>query len=144
MRSLSGFFSYLFVGVFFYLAITKATTNPSLFLNLHGLAIVFGGILVAGLASFPWTILKDAVVATFRALNTKSKINHLASDELLLLSMAYQKGLNEFERVSQNLNHSFVKDSANLILEGIQHEFIIELLEKRINEKNTRWLFAFL
>jgi hypothetical protein len=50
MKSVSGLFGYFMVIVFFYVAITKVTSNPALFLNLHGIGLVVGGLVIAALS----------------------------------------------------------------------------------------------
>jgi chemotaxis protein MotA len=138
MKSFTGLLGYLFVGIFFYFALMKTTDNPALFFNVHGIAIVFGGLLVAGLASFPWSLLKQTLMASFRALNTTSRIDPEAGRQSIELCAAYVKNMTAFEKVLEGTKHPFVKQGGNLVLEGLNKEFVIQILEKRIEEHRQR------
>lgn len=135
MRSLSSFLGYFLVFVFIYLAVTKATNNPQLFLNLHGIAIVGGGLLIAGLASFPWTVLRDSAKSVIRNMNAKARVSPIAAEKVVHLAGLYQAKSKDLENEVQKEQHYFVKDSFNLVLEGLNRATLSEILEKRIDER---------
>lgn len=118
MKSVSGLFGYFLVVVFFYVAITRVTSNPALFLNVHGIGLVVGGLFVAGLASFPWQTLKATAVTVYRHLYTKGKVNPAVAEELVKMASSYHKGLVELDVFSKGVEHRFMKEAVNLVLEG--------------------------
>jgi chemotaxis protein MotA len=138
MKSFTGLLGYLFVAIFFYFSIMKSTDKPEVFFDIHGIAIVFGGLLVASLASFPWSILKQTVLAVSRAMKTTSRIDPDAGRQSIELAAAFQKNLGTFEKVLEGTKHPFVKQAGNLVLEGLSKEFVKEILEKRIDEHRMR------
>jgi chemotaxis protein MotA len=135
MKSFSGTLGYLLVGLFIYIAVTKGTSKPELFLNLHGIAIVFGGVFVAALASFPHTLLWSAIRSTVKALTTNSTIDPDVAEKVVRLSSAYQKGMSELEKESQGVEHKFLIQCNNLILEGLNVATVVEIINKRIEER---------
>lgn len=138
MRSVSGLFGYTMVVVFIYVAITKVTSNPALFLNLHGIGLVVGGLFIAGFASFPWQTLKSTLITVIKHLYTKGKVNPQVAEELVKMAAAFHKGLIELDIFSKTVDHRFMKEAVNLVLEGLPREFISDVLEKRINEDRLK------
>lgn len=138
MKSVSGLFGYFMVIVFFYVAITKVTSNPSLFLNLHGIGLVVGGLVIAALASFPWQTLKSSFQSVVKHLYTKGKVNPAIAEELVKMSAAYHKGMIELDVFSKTIEHRFMKEAVNLVLEGLPREFIADVLERRITEDRIK------
>jgi chemotaxis protein MotA len=134
MKNLSGAFGYLLVGLFVYLAVTKGTVNPQVFLNYHGLLIVAGGLVVAALASFPFSVLMDSAKSVYKSMFSSSKVSAFVADDLVQLSAAYQKSMSAVETQSEKIKSPFLLQSVNLILEGIPATTVIEILNKRIEE----------
>jgi len=137
MKSKSALIGYVLVGVFCYLALTKATSNPQMFFNMHGLGIVIGGLVVAALASFPWTVLSGSIRSIYKKVSSGGTIDHETGNALVRLTSAYQKNISEFEKEAELLPPSFLKEATNLVLEGLPKETIGEILEKRIEEKRA-------
>ncbi len=137
MKNFTGALGNILVWLFLYLAITKMTSNPQLFFNPHGIIIVFGGIVIAAFASFPAGQLYDSVKSVFKSLTYGSRVDTKIAEELVNLTTAYQKGLNVLETESTNIKHPFLKQSINLVLEGLNINTILEIMEKRISEKRS-------
>lgn len=138
-KNFSGAIGYLLVGAFLYLAVTKATSNPKLFFNLEGIGIVFGGIVVAAIASFPHTVLWGAIKSALRNLSPTSEVNADVAEQVVAVGSAYQKSLGELEKETGSANESpFLSQCVNLILEGLNAATVVEIADKRIDEKKTQ------
>lgn len=135
MKSFSSLIGYLLVLAFIYFSVTQATNNPQLFLNMHGIVLVGGGLIIAALASFPWTVLRDSVKSVIKNMNVKARVNPQTAERVVQLSGLYQTKSKDLEIEIQKESHLFVKDAFNLLLEGINRATIHEILEKRIDEK---------
>lgn len=135
MKNFSGAMGYLLVGLFIYVAVTKGTSNPKVFLNMHGIVIVAGGLIVAAFASFPMSILVDSSKAAFRSMFPKSHVNKETAEQVVQSSIAFEKGMDELDQYSKKVDHSFLSQSLNLILEGLPANTVLEILNKRIEEK---------
>ncbi len=138
MRTYSSLVGFLFVGAFIYWAIMKATSNPQLFFNLHGIGIVGGGLIVTAFASFPFSSIAGTVQSALRNLHVKSKVNSSAAEEVYRVAAAFRKSLAALETEIEAVDHPRVKEAANLILEGIPKDSIVEIIDKRIDEKRAR------
>jgi chemotaxis protein MotA len=134
MRTYSSSVGFLFVIGFIYWAIMKATSNPQLFFDVHGIGIVCGGIFVTALASFPISSLKATVKSIIKNMHVKSEVNSSAAEEVYRVAVAYRRGLANLENEAENLSHPRIKDAANLVLEGLPKESVIEIIDKRIEE----------
>src|SRR5690606_33032484 len=108
------------------------------FMNLHGIAIVFGGIIVASLASFPHTILFNAFQSAFRSFSPNSFVRPELAEKIVAVGTAYQKNMAELEREAETIDNRFLSDSVNLILEGLNMQPVLEIIEKRIEEKRLQ------
>lgn len=135
MRSLSSLIGYFLVFVFLYIAIMKISHNPDLFFNYHGIGIVVGGIIIAALSSFPWTTLRDSITSVIRNMYTKSEINPKVAEDVVRWSSLYTRNPEALEAEVDQIQHSFLRNSYNLVLEGLSKETISEILNKRIDEK---------
>ena len=138
MKNISGILGYILVGLFLYLAVTKATNHPELFLNVHGIAIVMGGLVVSALASFPGALLLDSVRAVLKSFSPQARVNPETAELLVHLGATYQKGLSELEKETSKIEHSFLSQSINLVLEGLNQPTVLEIMEKRIEEKRVQ------
>lgn len=138
MKLLTGLLAYSLVGIFVYFVVMNGTTNASLFLNVHSLAIVLGGVVIAALASFPWTVLWDAMKVVVKQLNTKSRVSRKMCEQALSSAVHYQRGLDHLEKESKHIENPFLSDAVNLVLEGLERNFILEILDKRIEEKRNQ------
>jgi chemotaxis protein MotA len=132
MRTYSSSVGFLLVGAFIYWAIMKATSNPELFFNVHGIGIVCGGLLVTALASFPFSSLWSTGRSVVRSLHVKSTVSPRAAEEVFRLATAFRKGLASVEAELDSFKHPLVQDAANLILEGIDRGSIVEIIDKRL------------
>jgi chemotaxis protein MotA len=135
MKNFSASFGYILVGLFVYLAVTKGTTNPEIFLNYHGLMIVAGGLFVSALASFPFMLLFDTVKSVLSSVSARSSVDETVAENVVQLSAAYQKNLGQLENESQEMKNVFLSQAVNLVLEGLPHKTILEILNKRIDER---------
>lgn len=136
MKKFSSMIGYFLVLVFFYIAVSS-TDNPSLFLNAHGLFIVMGGLVVASLASFPWSVLADSFTCVVKNLQSKQRVSIQSAEKLVEMSNLFQKNKTNFESSLDSVQDLFLKNSMTLVLEGLDRETINEILEKRIDEHRT-------
>lgn len=137
MKSTSSLIGYILVFGFIYVAIVKGTNNPALFYNVHGLGIVFGGIIVAALASFPGSLLTETIQAIFYNMRVKSKVSSDTAKEIVKMAESYKKGLTSLQRDLESFESPFLKEAGNLVLEGIHKNILIEILTKRIDNERA-------
>ncbi len=138
MRTYSSLIGFIFVGAFIYWSIMEATSNPQLFFNVHGIGIVCGGLLVTAFASFPFSSLADTARSVRRNMHVKAKVSPSAAEEVYRIATAYRRGLTALEKEVDSMAHPHVKDAANLILEGLPKESIVEIIDKRIDESRAQ------
>ncbi len=138
MKQLTGAIGYLLVGLFIYLAVMKGTSNPEIFFNIHGIAIVIGGLFVATLASFPYDLIVSSLRSVWKSLRVDSRTSAMVAEQVVSLGSALQKNLIELEKESVKVKHSFLTESVNLILEGLNPATITEIMNKRIEEKRQQ------
>lgn len=134
MRTYSSLVGYVLVGCFIYWSVMKATSNPELFLNVHGIGIVCGGLVVTAFASFPFSSIWSTLKSVVRSLHVKGRVNSGTAEEVFRLAGAYRRGLSNLETEIDAVKNPHVKEAANLILEGISKDSVIEIIEKRIDE----------
>ena len=138
MRTYSSLVGFVFVGGFIYWAIMKATSNPQLFFNIHGIGIVCGGLFVTAFASFPLSSLVNTTKAAFRNMHVKSTVSPESAEDVYRVARSYRKGLANLEAEVESIQNFHVKAAANWILEGISKESVIELIDKRIEEHRMK------
>ncbi|NJL24588.1 MAG: hypothetical protein HC902_05070 [Calothrix sp. SM1_5_4] len=138
MKSFSGAIGYVLVAFFLYIAVTKVSTNPQLFMNMHGIGIVVGGLIVAAIASFPHTVLYGALKSVWRSMTPMSQVDPDAASQTVAIGAAYQKGLTEVEKESAKISHPFLSQAVALVLEGLNSATIMDILNKRIEEKRVQ------
>jgi chemotaxis protein MotA len=138
MKNKSAILGYVLVVFFLYLAVSKGTAKPEVFFNIHGIALVIGGLVVAALASFPFGILKEAFLSVAKSISPQAMVRPEVAENIVQVGAAYQKGLNELEKESDKINHKFLSQSVNLMLEGIAGATVVEILNKRIDEKRMQ------
>lgn len=134
MKSYYAILGYVLVGFLTYLAIAKGTNNPQLFLNIHGIGIVCGGLVVAAMASFPGPTLMQTIQSVFKSIRSNGTVNPQTANEVVKLASAYRRGMNAFERELETIRSPELKDAGNLVLEGIKGETLDDILERRIDE----------
>lgn len=135
MKNFSSLLGYLLIGLFIYLAVTKSTSNPTLFLNIHGIGIVVGGLFVAALASFPFRVLRESIRAVYRSLAGTEAEGPGLVIEIVESARALQKSVGELEKFSAGIKHPFLAQAVNLVLEGLDARTLNEILNKRIEER---------
>ncbi len=138
MRTYSSLVGFILVGGFIYWSIMKATSNPELFFNVHGIGIVCGGLIVTAFASFPFSSIWNTSRSIVRNLHVKSKVSSGTAEEVFRVASAYRKGLSSLEAELDSVSNPHVKEAANLVLEGIAKESIVEIIDKRIEEHRGR------
>lgn len=134
MKSYTAPLGYVLVAFLTYVAITKFTSNPAVFLNLHGIGIVGGGLFVASLASFPGRILFAAFGTAMRALRSTGAVSKVTAEEIVRVATAHRRGTNVFERELEQVKSEALKDAGNLILEGFNATTVDDIFERRIEE----------
>lgn len=127
--------SFAMLGSVFY----WSADDPSLFVNLPGLAIVLGGTLAATFIAFPlkevlrvsklfWTVLKS------EKLDAEKDIEELVKVSTLWI----QNKLNETEVHAAQINNPFIRSGIELILVFTPHEDIMEFMSWRISRMEAK------
>lgn len=120
-------------------AIKSEMTNASIFLNPHGILIVFGGTFAAALICFSFKQILDIFGIFFRVTTGRIKKMRLETiQEIVSLSEENINGGLK-GRIS-NINNPFLKESLELLLEGsFSHEELEEILRKRVQLQNEKY-----
>jgi chemotaxis protein MotA len=121
------------------LAIKSEMSNASIFFNIHGLSIVFGGTFAAALVCFNFRQITDIIIVVFREMTGQAKKVRLETiQEIVALSEANLTG-NLKNKISEISNH-FLKESLILLMEGsFSHDELEEILRKRIQLQNEKY-----
>jgi chemotaxis protein MotA len=69
-----------------------------------------------------------------RNLHVKAKVSSDTAEEVFRIASAYRRGLSNLETELDSVQNPEVKEAANLILEGIAKDSVIEIIDKRIEE----------
>ncbi len=120
-------------------AIKSEMTNASIFFNLHGLSIVFGGTLAAALVCFSFRHIMDIFIVIFREFTGQAKKIRLETiQEIVLLSEETLGG--NLKGKIPNIKNPFLKESLELLMEGsFSHDELEEILRKRIQLQNEKY-----
>jgi chemotaxis protein MotA len=127
--------SYVAVGAFTWFSVTKLTSDPSIFLNKEAIVVILGGLAVASVASFPASALRRLFHSLKKiALDPPALPVHEAR-ELVRLSLAAQGGVHKLESELERVEHPFLKEALELVLDGVPRAQLIEILDKRIDAR---------
>jgi chemotaxis protein MotA len=130
--------AYILVGVFTYLVITKFTDDPAIFINPEGLVVVVGGLMVAGLASFPFINLLEAIKGAWRAISRSVYIPVEEAREVVRIATIGQRGLARLENELESVENEFMRTGIELMLDGVTPKIFIALMQKRVTEYQER------
>ncbi|MEK6557679.1 MAG: MotA/TolQ/ExbB proton channel family protein [Candidatus Margulisiibacteriota bacterium] len=107
--------------------------NLALYFDLHGLAIVLGGVIAATLVSYPM----DEMIGVFRVVG-KAFRTHVKEPSFIMLEMihlatsAKRLGLLKLPEQAKKLKDPFVSKGIQLIADRVSREEIIRTLETEI------------
>ncbi len=116
-----------------------SATDPGMYVNLPGLAIVLGGTLAATFISYP---LRE-VVRVFALLRTIFRNERVRTDqdidELVALSQLWMKNdVRKVEDALEKVANPFLRTGVQLVIDNTPEEQIIELLQWRIARLRAR------
>lgn len=131
--------SYTAVMLFVYLITTKIGSNSSVLVNLQAIAIIFGGLIVSGLASYPLATIQSA----YRHLKSAFTDTPSApvSEAQVLVKLARSAGT-RFELLRKEwrlLEYPFMKEALGLVLEGLPRPTVEKILRARVEESMTSY-----
>jgi chemotaxis protein MotA len=126
---------YLVVGLFIYSIVSQLTTNPMIFVNKEAIVVIIGGLVVSLFASFPFYTIRQTFLALKKIMTSPHQAPVDAAAEIVELSYLLQKGLPELEKESENIEHPFLKEGVEMLLNGVPKSKILEILEKRASER---------
>lgn len=127
--------AYFSVGSFLYMIVTRLTSNPSIFVNREALVVICGGMVLAALVSFPWIALRQCFHAIKKIMTDPPKTPTAEAREIVRLAGFAQKNLQNLDDEIEKIEHPFLKEAVELILDGLPRAFVHETLEKRISER---------
>lgn len=130
--------AYVIVGAFVYAIVTRFTDNPSIFVNPEGIAVVCGGLFVAGMASFPFQTLKQAFKTLWNAFSESVHVPVDEAREVVRLSIVAQRGLTRLEPEIENIENDFMRSGAELMLDGVSPKAFQAVMQKRVTEYQER------
>lgn len=129
-------------------AVLESTTNPRIFLDIHGIVIVVGGTFTVALLSFNFKKLFAAMKIIFRKMLGRERDDFIGTIKLIVslaeMNRTNPKGL--ANAVPANA-HPFLKDAMNLVVGyGFNADQVDEILSngirgkvKRDEEENKVW-----
>lgn len=121
------------------IVLAVSATDPGMYINLPGLAIVLGGTLAAAFISYP---LRE-VLRVFALLRTifKSEQNYIDRDidELVQISQLWMKNdVRKVEEALEKVSNPFLRTGVQLVIDNTPEDQIIELLQWRIARLRAR------
>lgn len=116
-----------------------SSPNTAVFLNLPGLAIVFGGTMGASLVCYPMKDVAAMVRAFFLALKRPELpvaqfVNELGG----LARAASTQGVISLEKEVASIENDFLRDAVQMLVDGYSREEIEEVLNTRIEQTYER------
>jgi chemotaxis protein MotA len=114
------------------------TPNFIIFWSPASLAIVFGGSLAASFISFPLReVLRVFKVIAVVFKKEKAQMRgHV--DNIVELASSARKGITELEKVIDQVDHPFLKDGIQMVIDGYGESEIREILGTRIVNRELR------
>jgi chemotaxis protein MotA len=111
-----------------------------IFLNWHGILIVFGGTLVSMLINTPFSYLKDTVLATVRLVRRDpyGEPESLIPELVKMAQNVQSGGLNTLRATDQRIAGGYVHSAAMTALEYNNPEFVRKVLETEVNNEVDR------
>lgn len=121
------------------IVLAVSATDPGMYINLPGLAIVLGGTLAAVFISYP---LRE-VLRVFALLRTifKSEQNYIDRDidELVQISQLWMKNdVRKVEEALEKVSNPFLRTGVQLVIDRTPEDQIIDLLQWRIARLRAR------
>lgn len=118
--------------------IAGAQGATSFFINKSGLAIVLGGTIAATCISFP---LKE-VIRIFSVLKIVFSKEDIHPERYVLqissLAAVARKGIAALEKELENIDHPFLRDGVQMIVDGLSAEEIRDIMETRNENRILR------
>ncbi|HRO67998.1 MAG TPA: MotA/TolQ/ExbB proton channel family protein, partial [Pseudobdellovibrionaceae bacterium] len=121
-------------------AVLDATSNPKIFLDVHGIVIVLGGTLTVALLSFRFSKLVAAIKVLFRKMlgNERDDFQGIIR-QIAELSEVYQVNPKNLAAALPAKSHPFLKDAVGLITNyGFNVQELDEILSNAIKGKKKR------
>lgn len=120
-------------------ALASSATDPALYINLPGLAVVLGGTCAALFISYP---LRE-VLRVFALVRTVFRSERLDSrrdiDELAALAQLWMNdNVRKVEEALQKVSNPFLRTGVQLVIDHTPEDQIIELLQWRIARLRAR------
>lgn len=123
------------------IAILLSSKSAMVFLDLHGILIVFGGTTAAALMCFP----ARYYLQIFKVLKNKYFKNYIVKYEVVITELVdLARGIREnpdyFKTKSKTIKNHFLSDSVQLIIQGgITDEALDEIMIKRASSLTKRY-----
>jgi len=115
------------------LAIGLTATDPILFLNLPGLALVLGGTLAATLTSYSVAEVWAATRALLFNSSSDDDKDHLGLKEIIRVGKVLNDdGVRAAEKAAQRVHSPFLRTGLQLVIDGAPSRQVIEVLDWRI------------
>lgn len=120
-------------------AITGVEASYMLFINVHGILIVFGGVIASTLTSFSYRELMNGfkaflLVFTRRHINYVTQINEIAE----VASIYLRGGFPELEKKVDTMRNNLFKDGLKYFLSGYKKEEVITMIEGALLQRIER------
>jgi chemotaxis protein MotA len=138
LSSVLGVIAALLVLVF---GIVTSTNNPKIFLDMHGILIVFGGTAAAAMMCFPLRFyVQIGKVITQKFLGNYAIRRELVIREIVDLAKGYRENPEYMKSKVKSLKTPFLMDAVTLINQGgFSDETIDEILYKRASVLTKRY-----
>lgn len=115
------------------LAILHSTDKPSIYVDVAGILLVFGGLIAAALVSFPGEEL-GRMMRVIKIVLTKENQDLTATILRIqqLSSVVSREGLDALDEQMSKVHPPFLKDGLEMVVDKVHPDEIMAVLERRI------------
>lgn len=122
-------------------AVVSSSKSAQVFLDPHGILIVIGGTVAAGLMCFPLRLyIRVATIIWRKFLGNYATNQSVVIQEIVDLARGYRENAEYLKQKVSNIKSPFLKDAIQLMnLGGISDESLDEILIKRATTHSRRY-----
>lgn len=130
---------FLGAGLIVFAIVLGGWSNLFLFWNIPAMLIVFGGAVASVMIAFPLkTVWKLPVYLRKSFIHEEFQLPIIINQLVALAETARRNGLLALEYHLEEINHSFLAEGVQLIVDGLPSECVEKILRSEINAMNVR------
>lgn len=115
------------------LAVLHSTDKPSIYIDIAGILLVFGGLIAAALVSFPSEEL-SRMIKVIRIVLSKEKKDLAATIHQIqnVAGIVSREGLDALDEQISRIQPEFLRDGLEMVVDQVHPDEILAIMEKRI------------